>query len=70
MSEKQHILLLSVLLVSCLSSGLCTISAQEGRLTGRNIMVKTDERPDGYVQTKDEVNLCLDSSFLQQLIVF
>ena len=47
MSEKQHILLLSVVLVSGLISGLSTVRAQETELAGRDIMVKADERRDG-----------------------
>lgn len=43
MSEKQRTLLLSVVFVS----GLCTVRAQETGLTGRDIMVKADERPAG-----------------------
>ena len=47
MSEKQRMLLLSVVLVSGLISGLGNVRAQKGKLTGRDIMVKADERPDG-----------------------
>ena len=46
-SKKQHILFLSVVLVSGLISGLCIVRAQEARLTGRDIMVKADEQSDG-----------------------
>lgn len=56
MSKKQRILLLSIVFVSGLISGLCTVRAQEAKLTGRDIMVKADERPDGYVQPRGEVN--------------
>ena len=47
MSKKQRMLLLSVVLVSGLISGLGNVRAQETRLTGRDIMVKANERPDG-----------------------